>query len=61
MGYSWGGFESLCLPTHPERIRTAVPWTAEGAMFRIHIGFDGMDDLKSDMAAALGRYRAALG
>ena len=24
MGYSWGGYESLCLPVHPGRIRTAV-------------------------------------
>jgi cystathionine beta-lyase len=60
MGYSWGGFESLCLPIHPERIRTAVPWPVEGAMFRIHIGFEGTEDLKADMAAALERYRAAL-
>lgn len=59
MGYSWGGYESLLLPIHPERIRTAVPWTREGNAFRLHIGFEGIDDLKADLAAALNRYRAA--
>jgi len=56
MGYSWGGYESLCLPFDPGNIRTAVPWTAEGQMFRVHIGLEGFDDLKADMTAALERY-----
>ena len=57
MGYSWGGYESLCIPFNPSNIRTAVPWTAEGQMFRIHVGLEEIDDLKADMAAALERYR----
>ena len=59
MGYSWGGYESLCLPTHPGRIRTAVDWTEPGEMFRIHVGFEDLDDLKADFSAGLDRYRAA--
>lgn len=59
MGYSWGGYESLCLPIHPERIRTAVDWNAPGDMFRIHVGFENIDDLKADLQAGLDRYRAA--
>ena len=59
MGYSWGGYESLCLPIKPERSRTAVPWTAEGNMFRVHVGLEGIDDLKADMTAALARYLAS--
>ena len=59
MGYSWGGYESLCLPIHPEKIRTVVPWTAEGNVFRIHVGFEGIEDLKADLQAALDRYSAA--
>jgi cystathionine beta-lyase len=59
MGYSWGGFESLCLPIHPERIRTAVNWTVRGDMFRIHVGLEDLDDLKADLRAGLDRYRAA--
>lgn len=56
MGYSWGGYESLCLPFDPGNIRTAVPWTAEGQMFRVHIGLEGFEDLQADMTAALARY-----
>ncbi len=56
LGYSWGGYESLCLPVYPGRVRTAVKWEAEGHMIRLHIGLEGIDDLKADLAAALGRY-----
>ncbi len=56
MGYSWGGYESLCIPFNPSNIRTAVPWTAEGQMFRIHVGLEDIGDLQRDMAAALARY-----
>jgi cystathionine beta-lyase len=59
MGWSWGGYESLCLPITPERIRTAVKWDEPGPMLRIHTGLEGLDDLKADLAAALERYRAA--
>ncbi len=59
MGWSWGGYESLCLPIHPERIRTAVKWQEPGPMLRLHIGLEGVDDLRADLAAALARYRAA--
>ena len=59
MGASWGGYESLCLPVYPAKIRTATPWTEPGTMVRFHIGLEGVDDLKSDLAEALARYRAA--
>ena len=58
MGYSWGGYESLCIPFDPTNIRTAVPWTAVGQLFRVHVGLESLDDLKADMSAALQRYRA---
>jgi cystathionine beta-lyase len=59
MGYSWGGYESLCLPVVFGKNRTAVPWTAEGNLFRIHVGLEGVDDLKADLAAAIERYARA--
>ena len=59
MGYSWGGYESLCLPARPGRMRTAVPWTREGNLFRLHIGLEGVEDLKADLAAAIERYAGA--
>ncbi len=58
MGYSWGGYESLCIPFDPSNIRTAVHWDAPGQMFRVHVGLESLDDLKADMGAALERYRA---
>ena len=57
MGWSWGGYESLMLPIHPERVRSAVKWTAEGNMLRIHVGLEGIEDLRADIAAGLDRYR----
>ncbi len=59
MGWSWGGYESLCLPIHPEKIRTFVPWTEAGVMLRLHIGLEGVDDIKADLASALARYLAS--
>ena len=29
MGFSWGGYESLLIPTDPRPIRTATPWTRD--------------------------------
>ncbi|MGN6102736.1 MAG: PLP-dependent transferase, partial [Devosia sp.] len=61
MGYSWGGYESLCVPVNPARVRTAVRWQAPGQLLRIHVGFEGFQDLKDDLAAGLDRYMAARG
>ena len=58
MGYSWGGYESLCIPFDPTNIRTAVPWEAPGQLFRVHVGLESLDDLRADMGTALERYRA---
>ena len=57
MGWSWGGYESLMLPIYPEKLRTAVKWTAKGNMLRVHVGFEGLEDLRGDLAAGLSRYR----
>lgn len=59
MGWSWGGYESLCLPIHPGKSRTATAWDEPGPMLRLHTGFEGLEDLKADLAAGLARYRAA--
>jgi len=59
MGYSWGGFESLLIPTAPGKIRSAVPWRHEGQMLRIHVGLEHPDDLIADLEAGFARLRAA--
>jgi cystathionine beta-lyase len=58
MGASWGGFESLILPVHPERLRTAVPWTG-GPVLRLHAGLEDKDDLVADLVSGFGRLQAA--
>ena len=59
MGYSWGGFESLILPSNPTAIRSAVPWQG-GELIRLHIGLEDVDDLIADLDAGFARLRAAL-
>lgn len=61
IGYSWGGFESLVIPVDPQRIRTAVPWQAEGPVLRLQIGLEDPDDLIADLATGLDRFAAAKG
>jgi len=55
MGYSWGGYESLIIPTHPERYRSVTTWQAEGPCLRIHAGLEDPDDLIADLAAGFER------
>ena len=52
IGYSWGGFESLALPVHPETCRTEVPWDKDRALIRLQIGLEDVDDLIADIEAA---------
>lgn len=59
MGYSWGGFESLALPSDVKSIRTAVPWTAPGPLIRFHIGLEDPEDLIADLSAGFERLKAA--
>jgi cystathionine beta-lyase len=58
IGYSWGGFESLAVPSDPERIRSAAPWASEGPLVRLHIGLEDVDDLIEDLARGLAAYEA---
>lgn len=55
MGWSWGGFESLIIPAHPERNRTATRWEAPGPYLRLHVGLEDPRDLIADLDAGLGR------
>jgi len=55
MGFSWGGFESLVIPTHPERTRTATPWNAGGPCLRFAIGLEDPDDLMADLVEGFKR------
>jgi cysteine-S-conjugate beta-lyase len=58
MGAPWGGFESLVLPTYPERLRTAVRWDT-GPCLRFHAGLEDLDDLIVDLERGFERLKAA--
>lgn len=54
IGASWGGYESLALPTTNYITRTATALdTAAGPMVRFHIGLEDTADLIADLAAGL--------
>ena len=59
LGYSWGGFESLALPVHPRRVRTATSWDHPGPLLRFHAGLEDIDDLIRDLEAGFARLRRA--
>ena len=59
MGYSWGGYESLIVPTDPSEIRTATTWNAPGPCLRIHVGLEDPDDLIADLEAGFARLNQA--
>jgi cystathionine beta-lyase len=58
IGSSWGGFESLILPTNPERGRTATRWAPEGPTLRMHIGLEDPQDLIEDLERGFHQLRA---
>ena len=59
MGASWGGFESLVLPTHPEKLRSATSWTAAGPTLRFHAGLEDLDDLIADLDRGFERLNTS--
>ena len=59
IGFSWGGYESLILPTTGAVHRTATQWRTTGPTLRLHIGLEDVDDLIADLEKGLQRYAAA--
>lgn len=59
IGYSWGGYESLALLAHVDRVRTATPWTERGAVIRLHVGLEDPQDLIADLESGFGRLTRA--
>jgi cystathionine beta-lyase len=55
IGESWGGYESLILPSEPRSVRTAKPWTQTGQLIRLSIGLEHPDDLIADLSAGFIR------
>jgi cysteine-S-conjugate beta-lyase len=55
IGFSWGGYESLCIPTSPESIRRLGTFQPAGLSLRLSIGLEDPDDLIAALSAALAR------
>jgi cystathionine beta-lyase len=58
IGASWGGFESLAVPTTGFVTRTAERNKFAGPIVRIHIGLEDPEDLIADLAQGLIAMRA---
>ena len=61
IGASWGGFESLAVPTTGNITRTAATGQFAGPLVRIHIGLEDVDDLIADLDQGLAVMRAFAG
>jgi cystathionine beta-lyase len=59
IGASWGGYESLVLPTTGTIRRSEGTGIFEGPMARFHIGLENVDDLIEDLEQGLAALRAA--
>lgn len=55
LGHSWGGFESLILPGHPETFRLENSWMDKGPLLRIHVGLEDVRDLVGDLESGFAR------
>jgi len=57
MGFSWGGYESLIVPTDKNLRRSATAWSAAGPLLRLSIGLEHPDDLIADLEQGFARLR----
>jgi cystathionine beta-lyase len=58
IGASWGGFESLAIPTTGHITRTSGAAPFAGSIARFHIGLEEPADLIADLDNAMGALRA---
>jgi cystathionine beta-lyase len=61
IGASWGGYESLILPTTGNITRTAGSGSFSGPIVRIHIGLEDPADLITDLEQGFAVMRAFAG
>ncbi len=59
IGSSWGGYESLILPTTGTIQRTAGTGRFGGEIMRLHIGLEDLADIKADLERGFAHLREA--
>lgn len=57
LGSSWGGYESLVLPTDLAAARSVTDWSGHGPIVRFHAGLEEPEDLIADLEQAFGALR----
>lgn len=57
LGFSWGGYETLIIPSDIRR--TAHAFEAEGPVLRIHAGLEDAGDLIADLEQGFERLKAS--
>ena len=60
LGVSWGGFESLVLPTTLAGNRTATRSETSGPLLRFHIGLEDPGDLIADLEDGFARLNRSI-
>lgn len=55
LGYSWGGYESLAIPTYPNKIRAISFWDKSYPSLRLHAGLEAPEDLIADLRQAFDK------
>lgn len=53
LGASWGGYESLVIPTSIAGVRTVTDWSKRGPIVRFHAGLEDPGDLIADLKRAI--------
>ena len=61
IGASWGGYESLILPTSGTISRSAGTGNFGGEIMRLHIGLEDLEDLKADLERGFARLHEVAG
>lgn len=59
IGFSWGGYESLIIPTEPSRCRSVNADKWQAPMMRLHVGLESVQDLLADLDAGFAALRTA--
>ena len=53
MGFSWGGYESLIVPSDVQKDRLSGSWHFEGPLLRLSVGLEDPEDLIQDLEQGL--------
>ena len=53
LGFSWGGFESLAIPSDPQLKARTHKLSYPGPLLRVHVGLESVDDLIADLRQGL--------